>query len=206
MTFDFGPARPGDPKLRSDLHFNRIQKEIANFVKENCIHHANPPMLGKAAGTRYTSQFYFAALTHNGRMLNNICESFHYLTAGFDPVKEKFQVAGYHWSSLPILGALSAFYRGNLNAFSIRRNRKEYGLHNIIEGKPNNLPVLLIDDLANSTNSFARSQQILIDSGIPVLDSCFAIMNKKNQTDDQFLWDRYSDQKIMSIISRDMVI
>ena len=190
----------------SEEAFLAARDEIAEFVKENCIHHAKPPMLGKAPGTRYTSQFYFAALTHNGRMLNNICETFQYLTTINQLSKEKFQVAGYHWSSLPILGALSAFYRGDLNAFSIRRERKEYGLHNIIEGKPNNLPVLLIDDLANSTNSFTRSQQILVDSGIPVLDTCFAIMNKKNQTDDQFLWDRYSDQKIISIISRDMIL
>ena len=179
----------------------KTQRDVAAFIRENCRYESvNGSMFGKAPGDRYTSQFYLASLTHNGVMMKRVCEAFGYLLHDHGIEIGEIQLAGRHWSALPILGAMS--YHFGVNTFSIRRERKTYGKHNLIEGTVDSKPVLLVDDLANSTNSFAFCQSFLRSNGIPVMDKCLCILNKKRKDDAAFLWDKYSEQEIIWLTTR----
>jgi len=187
--------------VTSDTDFlKKTRKELIEFVNQNCVFKPKGRMFGKAPGTRYTSQFYFAAVTHNGHLLKNICKAWKILLLERGIDINDIQIAGRHWSSLPLLGAIAIEW--NVNTFSVRRERKNYGQHNLIEGLPNDKPVLLVDDLANSTDSFWFTQDYLVSQNIKVLDVCLCVLNKKNETDGGYLWDKYSNQTVVSIISR----
>lgn len=180
------------------------QQEVAQIIKHQCLMVPDAPMHGKAPGTRYTSIFQIYNATDLHILLYNSVMVFFHLLERHEIEADEIQLVGRMWSSLPLLGAMTIYFP-DTNIVFIRRERKLYGPNNIFEGKPNNKPALIVDDVANSTNSFAVCQNILIAHDIPVMDKCFAIMNKKSCTDPYFKWDKYSQQEIMSVVSRDMV-
>jgi orotate phosphoribosyltransferase len=62
------------------------------------------------------------------------------------------QLAGLETSSIPIIAATQlAFLQAGVevNAFTVRKERKAYGICNLIEGIPNEHPVVFIDDTIN---------------------------------------------------------
>jgi orotate phosphoribosyltransferase len=100
-----------------------------------------------------------------------------------------FQLAGLETASTPLLTSIPLVGRVfglNLNAFSIRKEQKEYGLMNWIEGVPNMKPAMLIDDLCNSSASLRKAYDIVNSSHVneeplKVFDKAFTIVNKSNQ-------------------------
>ncbi len=173
--------------------------ELAKIIQEKALYKSKQPMFGKDPGTRYTWQFYMANVTQDGSFMRRVCIEWENLLSlnNIDPYKVQF--AGKHWGSLPILGALA--YHFNTNVFSVREKRKTYGRHNLIEGIVDDRPVLIVDAVANSTNAFAFVQEHMRTQGVAVLDKCLCIMNKKRKNEDGYLWDRYSEQEIMSLVS-----
>jgi orotate phosphoribosyltransferase len=186
-------------------HELRCQSDIVAFVRSHCIQRPKLPMFGKAPGTRYHSQFYLANLTTNGHMLQNVMYMLDFLLRSNNIDINDIQFAGRDWSALPILGAI-AYRHPDTNTFIVRRKRKNYGLNNIFEGIPNEKPVVIVDDLCNSTNSFVHCHDTIAAHGVPVHPKIFCVLNKKNQDDEMFQWDKYSHQEAMWCISRDMVI
>lgn len=182
----------------------QMQNEVAHIIKEQCIIAPKRAMHGKAAGTRYDTIFQLYNATDLHILLYNTTMVFFHLMEKHDIDVEEIQLVGRMWSSLPLLGAMS-IYLPDTNIVFIRRERKRYGPNNVFEGKLNKKPALIVDDVANSTTSFMLCQRILIGYDIPVLDQCFAIMNKKRSNDPYFKWDKYSSQEILSVVSRDMV-
>jgi hypothetical protein len=78
----------------------------------------------------------------------------------------------------------------------IRRQRRNYGQHNWIEGKPNNLPVLLVDDLCNSTESFLHGFWVCKNVlKLDVMDYIFAVLNKHKPS--QFQEAVYHDKHLI---------
>lgn len=75
----------------------------------------------------------------------------------------------------------------------IKRERKTYGKHNIIEGIPNEKPVLIVDDLCNSTNSFWHCYQVCVNENkMELLPFIFSVVNKyKPSRDHLYQYDRY---------------
>lgn len=179
---------------------NSNQKEIAAYIADKCKWSPQREFLGKMPGDRYRSQYYLAALTHNGPMMTKVCAEFEIVLHDANIDINEIQFAGKHWSSLPILGALSYYFQ--VNTFSLRGERKRYGKHNVIEGIVEKKQVVLVDDLANSSNSFRYCQNYLRKHGIPVNDKCLCILNKKRQDEDGFLWDKFSEQEVLWIVSR----
>ena len=190
------------PKIRT---FADCQKNIATAIKEDAIFIPEGRMFGKIPETRYSSIFQLYRVREMGYFLQNAVYGFDALMNEHKINLSEIQITGRIWSALPIMGAIT-YAHPELKSFIIRRELKNYGPQNIFEGTPDpHKPVLIIDDLANSTNSLYHCKRILLGHDIPVLDKCFAILNKKNEADLGFLWDKYSDQEIISIISRDMV-
>jgi orotate phosphoribosyltransferase len=159
---------------------------VKNFINELCIYRVKPgdPLLpGKLPNTHYSWQFYLRRGLFNHVFLTAVCEMFLYKVyeeyQSFD-----FQVAGLETASTPLLAGIplvAAKYGLDINAFSIRKNKKEYGLLNWIEGRVNDKHVLLVDDLCSSTNSLNKAFEVLIEEKITkILDRAFCIVNKKH--------------------------
>ena len=185
--------------------------KIVEYIAKECLYIPKQLMLGKLPGTRYSGQYYMAKALYNQDFLYNVAMEFH------DIIKKEignfdFQLAGREWSSIPLLVSLPLLLRQyheiNINSFMIKRERKTYGIHNYIEGKPNDLPVLIVDDVCNSTNSFKFCYDVLMaEENFKILPYIFAVMNKyeKNSSETAFTEDRYLKARIkpLFIVSGD---
>ncbi len=70
-----------------------------------------------------------------------------------------FQVWGLEMGVIPLLSAITLEWLKRwtpVNAFIVRKERKETGLWNKIEWEVSDVPIILIDDLFNSGNSFLK--------------------------------------------------
>jgi orotate phosphoribosyltransferase len=90
---------------------------------------------------------------------------------------------------ISVIPIVAANYNIDINAFSIRKERKNYGLFNIIEGNvKKNVPILLMDDLCNSTQSLQKAFHIVIselkETPFP---ATFTIVNKTKDNSNEKL-------------------
>lgn len=82
------------------------------------------------------------------------------------------QVTGMEVAAIPLVTAIlaKASQRGytDVNAFIIRKERKEDGRTRIIEGTPTTAPVVLVDDLINSGQSLEKCRVVLQREGLTI--------------------------------------
>ena len=67
-------------------------------------------------------------------------------------IAKPFQIAGVEAGATPVIVAIliAAMGQGlDVHAFSIRKERKHFGRCNIIEGEPNDLPDVVVDELTS---------------------------------------------------------
>jgi orotate phosphoribosyltransferase len=165
---------------------------IAQYIVANCLVETgnSEPLFGKLPGARYKSQFYLATLLYDQRALETVGNSFRHLVES-EIGHWDFQLAGRLWSASPLLVFLPAYMRRygvELNAFVVRRERKTYGIHNYIEGRPNKSQCLLVDDLCNSTDSFRHSSLVCAnEQGLKIMPYIFAVLNKMYEPKDKYL-------------------
>jgi len=156
---------------------------FADYIVEHCLLKPERDyFFGKLPGTRYASQYYLANALYNQDFLARVAEGFYQL------VEERvghfnFQLTGRAWSAIPLLVALPAYLRLrgiNVPAFMIKRERKTYGIHNFVEGQiDRSRPVLIVDDLCNSTNSFIHCRDVCLkEENLVLLPYIFAVLNK----------------------------
>jgi orotate phosphoribosyltransferase len=186
---------------------------ISNYIAKNCLYIPKNLMLGKLPGTRYSGQYYMSKALYDKQFLSYVTEEFYNIIkkeiGNFD-----FQLAGREWSSIPLLVGMPLILKTNynidINSFMIKRERKTYGIHNYIEGTPNDLPVLIVDDVCNSTNSFKFCYDVLLsEEKYKILPYIFAVLNKygKDSSETSFIEDRYLKARIkpLFIVSGDDV-
>ena len=72
-------------------------------------------------------------------------------------LQQPFQISGVEQASMPIITAILLTAKSvgiDLHAFTVRKERKAFGLENYIEGTPNTqLPAVFIDDLTSPTHA-----------------------------------------------------
>jgi orotate phosphoribosyltransferase len=167
--------------LQQKQWHDELKQWVHAYIDQNCIIR-DRKMPGKKPGTMYTWMFYLRRGLFNHRFNSAVAQLFYY------EVNEKighsnFQLTGLETAATPMLASfplVGGIYGYDINAFVVRKQRKEYGLRNIIEGVPNDKPAMIIDDLCNSTQSMATCHKVLIDEKIDVLPFAFAIVNKVN--------------------------
>jgi orotate phosphoribosyltransferase len=160
---------------------------LKEYIDKNCIIRVPPgsqPMLGKAPGTFYTWQFYLRRGLFNPLFNEMVAALF------LDLIQKEvghfdFQIAGLETASTPLLVSIPMVAQRfgiQINAFSVRKNRKEYGLHNWIEGGViRDLPVLLVDDLCNSSNSMQKAMYTIYgDQKLGFTKFAFSVVNKSH--------------------------
>jgi outer membrane protein assembly factor BamB/hemolysin-activating ACP:hemolysin acyltransferase/orotate phosphoribosyltransferase len=109
--------------------------------------------------------------------LSDICSLF------WDAVEKSgpFQICGLETASIPLLTGLTleGYRRGRrLNAFIVRKERKTSGLARNIEGDINDMPIVVIDDLTNSSSSLEKVRVTLADYG-RAIDHIFVVIDFK---------------------------
>jgi orotate phosphoribosyltransferase len=131
----------------------------------------------------YTWQFYLRRVLLDPHCLQLICEDF---WNKFEPLfkLEPFQLAGVESAAVPLITALvvdGAKRRLDLGAFTIRKNRKTYGLRNLIEGSPSGRPVLFIDDLTSPQhNAFWHAIHAISMIGLKLNGRGYVLVRKQD--------------------------
>lgn len=185
------------------------KKWIAQYIRDYCLYEAENLMFGKLPGTRYNSQYYLSNGLYNQAFMAEVSSFFHKIVEA-NIGDWDFQITGRCWSSVPLLIGipliLNEAYGIEINSFMIKPERKSYGLHNYIEGKPNDKPVLIVDDLCNSTDSFRFCNEVIEkNTNLETIPFIFAVLNKYPSTDPNHVWDRYlgDTHKALSIVTGD---
>jgi orotate phosphoribosyltransferase len=181
-----------------------LQKEIAEFIIEHCMTAVEPGsdrMLGLLPGDRYTSIFQLGPLLMDYNMMGKIGPE---LNTMIEIVtgNEEIQLAGHEPHALAIITAINAARKEPYHAFWIRRERKNYGPHNVFEGRPDpNKKVVLLYDMGNSTNTFFVGEKVCTNNGLEVLPYNFAIFNKNNKEDMNPFKDKFSKRDLFTLIN-----
>lgn len=131
----------------------------------------------------YTWQFYMRRVLLDPDCLQLICEDF---WKKFEQLfnLEPFQLAGVESAAVPLITALvidGARRNLDINAFTIRKTRKAYGLRNLIEGSPSGHPVLFVDDLTSPQhNAFWHAIHAISQSGLKLNGRGYVLVRKQN--------------------------
>lgn len=165
----------------SDEEFWAAREWLRAYINKYCIVR-NTPMPGKAKGSSYTWMFYLRKGLFNPEFMVNLGKAFIHEFERIDSEFD-FQITGLETAATPMLVGISMVakvYGIDLNAFVVRKNRKEYGLLNVFEGRPNQKISVLMDDLCNSGRSMAQAASVLEQEGMEVGHVAFTIVNKSN--------------------------
>jgi hypothetical protein len=136
-----------------DIREQRLQR-VRDVINRDCIARVplgSKELPAKGGNAYYTWQFYLRRALLNPICLQLLCEDFWAKNTDFY-LERPFQLAGVEAACVPIVTALvlDGARRGfPVNAFTIRKYRKEYGRRNLTEGRPSNEPVMFIDDLTS---------------------------------------------------------
>jgi hypothetical protein len=154
------------------------------YIDRECIYRAdeeNLPIPARAPGGTYVWQVYLRRATFHPVFARKVGFMF---WDHFKPVFEQqpFQICACAPSGPPIAIAVQQEARRlgiEVNLFIARREPKSFGIDNWFDGAANDLPVLLLDDVAASAeflrNASARVQQKL---GLPLHRNYFTLTNK----------------------------
>lgn len=196
-------------QIPTEAEYLALHSECKEYIDKNCIVR-NTRMPGRAPGSWYTWIFYMRRGLYDKNFMNALSKLFiykiHSEIGHFD-----FQISGLETGSTPLVVALPIFLQRNkidVHSFSIRKERKTYGLLNWIEGVPNDKPVLLVDDLCNSSSSMRKAYDVLKEEGIKTLPYAFAVVNKVNKgihDPQREVTDMYlpKDVKVISLFDMD---
>lgn len=158
---------------------NDLRNWVHQYISEKCIIR-KPGMPGKKPGSKYSWMFYLRRGLFNHEFLSAVGQLFYF------EVNEKighteFQLTGLETAATPMLAGfplIGRMFNQDINAFVVRKEPKQYGLLNKIEGVPNHKPAMIIDDLCNSTISMKKCYDILIEEHIDIFPYGFSIVNK----------------------------
>lgn len=165
----------------SDEQYETLRKWVHDFIDTKCIVR-DVVMPAKKKGATYTWMFYLRRGLFNPEFLINVSQMFIYKLERIDPTLN-FQITGLETAATPMLASIPMIARAfgdDINAFVVRKERKEYGLLNMFEGLPNDKVAVILDDLCNSSASMATCLRRLCAEDIAVADVAFAIVNKSN--------------------------
>jgi orotate phosphoribosyltransferase len=138
---------------------------------------------GKPASVRYTWQFYLRRSLFDPTFSHKIGNLFYEKLKSYYR-SNPFQILACETAGVPVGTAIqAAFFRNGerVNMLSFRKDPKEYGLRNQLEGKLNGNPILLVDDLAASQLTLLKAQFWIIEAGLPFSGLYATVVDKKGK-------------------------
>ena len=157
---------------------------LALLLKKVLIRQADEPIFDSNGG-RSAWLFDFRRVLLQGDVLESLAVLF------WEKIESayQFQVGGMESASIPLITAvvLEGKKRGlPVNGFYIRKSRKKEGLLKQVEGALTNEPIVLVDDLINSGNTFNKQVVLLEELGQRV-STIVAVVRFREQTHYRFL-------------------
>lgn len=155
-----------------------------SFIDCEAIYRADkdhPPIPSKKHGGTYVWQLYLRRATQNPEFAYRLSLLFwdHFYSIY---QSKPFQIGACHPSGVPIGNAVAGWgyeFGIPVNLFLIRREMKGHGVDNFFDGVVNKLPVLLIDDIAASTEYLAQAAaRVQVKLGLPLHQNYFTVVNK----------------------------
>ena len=157
------------------------------FINENALYRVAPwekPITAKLPGGHYHWQFYTRRATHNA-IFSHLVGAMFWLLFADEYKNTPFQIGGCESAGESIACAITSASVDigiNVNMFTIKKERKAYGLYNWTEGIIDpDLPVLLVDDVAASQNTLLQNKYLLERSGYKIYDKYFCILDKRGE-------------------------
>jgi len=137
-------------------------------------------------GKRYSWQFYLRRGCFDATFNSVLAQMFLYKVER-EIGHFAFQISGLETAATPMLSAIPLVAKGfgiDLNSFVVKKEQKQYGIRNWIEGCPNpDLPVMIIDDLISSSNSMLIANKILQEKmDLKTMDYVFGVVNLRSTT------------------------
>lgn len=150
-----------------------VRAVMREYIQTNCIFRTDPEkqyalnlpkgkIYGQRPGDYNTWLVMLRRFLHNPKMLYsaaNIIVLDMTIKMESGELPKDFQICGMETGSLPLIAAIQtvAMRVGKeINSFTIRKERKSYGLFNMVDGVPNEHPIVPIDDFINSGGSIRR--------------------------------------------------
>lgn len=154
-----------------------------DHIDRNSIYRCVPGQFipGKAPNTKYTWQFYLRRSMFDPQFMKYAVEL---LIEKLGPL-ENVQFGACEDAGVPLAQALSL--KTNIPMFTIKKDRKKYGLLNFTEGIIYDKPVILVDDLAGSQKTFRDAKVLLQAFGLHCDSRYVALVNKTQGTHQTYL-------------------
>jgi orotate phosphoribosyltransferase len=159
--------------------------KVRNIINDECIArvpHGSKELPSIDGKNFYVWQFYLRRAVLDPLCLEVLCDDF-WRKNEAEFKRQPFQIAGVESAAVPIITALilSGVNKGySVNAFTIRKERKLYGRRNLIEGAPNSLPVLIVDDLTSPQhNAFWHTVYAISTAGLKLNGLGYVLVLKK---------------------------
>src|SRR6266478_2504902 len=163
-----------------------MREELRRFINKHCIRRVPPgsqEMPNMEGNGFYAWQFYLRPAILSQHYLAHIADSF--WERFHEPFhKNPFQIAGIESASISLITAilLRAPVSVKLNAFAVRKERKKYGIGNVIEGISNDLPVLFVDDLTSPKHyAFWKTVRALSEAKLRLYSHAFVVVRKQQR-------------------------
>lgn len=185
----------------------KLKKEITDYVDKHCLFRADPAvvyaeslkhepgkLVGRSAYSTINHMFMMRRLTHNPDMFYKVIVHIFDDIVSSLPDKEfpQFQFCGLESGSLPLITGLQMYAKSfglSINAFTVRKERKSYGLFHWVEGMPDNTPVMLIDDVVNSGSSMGRAYDVAArEYGLTSAKNSYTIIELGRYEPERFPW------------------
>ena len=134
---------------------NSSRDALRAAIAERAILRSESQLLIGPKGTRNKWLIDIRRLLLEAPLLTAIADQFWALFAERLP----FQVGGLEVGAIPLIAAIlmKSAQRGTpVNGFFVRKERKTYGTGGLIEGTLNDAPVVVVDDILHSGNSFEK--------------------------------------------------
>ena len=167
--------------------------QMRDIINKDCIARVplgSKELPGKGSNTFYTWQFYLRRALLNPVCLQLLCEDFWTKNTDYY-LDEPFQLAGVEAAAVPLITAivLDGARRGfSVNAFTIRKERKEYGRRNLTEGKPTQEPVFFVDDLTSPQhNAFWHALYGIEQEGLRLCGKGYVLVLKKKADESRII-------------------
>lgn len=175
-----------------------IETQLRQYIDQHCVFRCDPSVYyhpdrppgvinSKIPGDSSTYCFMLQRLLHNGQMLKYAASWIADDLAqriNENKLPHSFQLCGLQSGSIALIAAIQmqlAQYKVQTNSFVVRKQRKPYGLGNLIDGMVTADPFILIDDLINQGGSIASAAAAAINEGkVQPIGLAYSLVNMQS--------------------------
>jgi orotate phosphoribosyltransferase len=165
----------------TDDEYHQLWRWGRDYMDTRCIERRDKghELPGLVNGTLYRWQILPRRGLYDPAFLKVVIALFEY-RVNKEIGHTNFQMSGVESAAVPIL--IGASLMLGIKSFSVRKERKPYGLCNWLEGTPKPaIPVMLVDDLCNSRRSLRHAYDQCLAHGLPIFNYAFVLVNKVNK-------------------------